>query len=287
MSTFLPGDTGLDLAGAGASDALEIVHNWSRYALARRLPAADEELWSLRDGNPWYLVAARLPLALRREFSARHGAGEARRWLALLTAAGRCAACLDGIAMDEEAAGGPPSGTPAEARWALAHALKAYRRSAAPPRAAIAAAVSGALLDRWQANGRRCGICGAAVAAGEAIALDHILPVSLGGDDAIDNLRVAHARCNARRGAWQWQGDAAALKIVELRLEPAHPSLCDRFGCWYCGTPTRGYVDVPGLPTLRFCPAHRGWPLVRALLAGHGVPQDALAQAAFSAADGS
>jgi 5-methylcytosine-specific restriction endonuclease McrA len=44
--------------------------------------------------------------------------------------------------------------------------------------------------------GTVCALCG-----GEgADTKDHIIPRSLGGSDALDNLRPAHRRCNSRRG---------------------------------------------------------------------------------------
>ena len=35
----------------------------------------------------------------------------------------------------------------------------------------------------------------------EGFSIDHLTPASLGGTDTIDNVRSAHMRCNARRGA--------------------------------------------------------------------------------------
>jgi 5-methylcytosine-specific restriction endonuclease McrA len=261
-----------------------IVQRWRRYALVEALEAGDEELWSLREGALWYLVAARLAQALRREFSGRHARHEARLWSALLDAAERCGAGPDGTDTDVNPYDDTAQSEASQARWVLSRALRAYSRAGTPPRTAIPARVGRSLMSRWDAGGRRCGICGAVIADEEAVALDHLLPVSRGGGDAPENLRVAHARCNARRGAWVWDGDAEALRTIRLRLEPAHPSRCAAFACWFCGEPTRGYVDVDGLPTLRFCPAHRGWENVRALLAGHGVPAALLDRAAFVAA---
>lgn len=44
--------------------------------------------------------------------------------------------------------------------------------------------------------GDTCYLCGGA----GANSADHLLPRSLGGSDAIENLRPAHARCNSARG---------------------------------------------------------------------------------------
>ena len=50
-------------------------------------------------------------------------------------------------------------------------------------------------LDGW-----RCHICGRKVNRAQASA-DHLVPHSLGGRDEWINLRLAHRRCNSRRGA--------------------------------------------------------------------------------------
>lgn len=46
-----------------------------------------------------------------------------------------------------------------------------------------------------------CGICGLVIEAGTSIHFDHIIPISRGGAHASENLQVAHARCNLRKGA--------------------------------------------------------------------------------------
>jgi len=45
-----------------------------------------------------------------------------------------------------------------------------------------------------------CCICGKRVAKRD-FSLDHTIPLSLGGPHSQENLRVAHRRCNSRRGA--------------------------------------------------------------------------------------
>ena len=45
-----------------------------------------------------------------------------------------------------------------------------------------------------------CHICGKRVPAGE-IELDHLVPLSRGGDHTHDNVAVSHRVCNRRRGA--------------------------------------------------------------------------------------
>jgi hypothetical protein len=46
-----------------------------------------------------------------------------------------------------------------------------------------------------------CGLCEEAVESRADIHIDHIVPVVLGGTDELDNLQVAHAHCNLRKGA--------------------------------------------------------------------------------------
>ncbi len=50
----------------------------------------------------------------------------------------------------------------------------------------------------WTRDQGICGICGQAVTVAD-FELDHILPQCDGGDNAIDNLRVAHRICNRHR----------------------------------------------------------------------------------------
>lgn len=48
-------------------------------------------------------------------------------------------------------------------------------------------------------DGLRCGICGRDVDPDD-VDLDHVIPLSRGGETHEDNLRVTHSRCNRRRG---------------------------------------------------------------------------------------
>lgn len=50
-----------------------------------------------------------------------------------------------------------------------------------------------------------CGICGKPVNEGDA-SLDHIVPLALGGAHTRANVRLAHIRCNSRRGAGKPSG---------------------------------------------------------------------------------
>lgn len=46
-----------------------------------------------------------------------------------------------------------------------------------------------------------CGICSLVVGRDDKLHFDHIFPVSRGGKTTLDNLQVAHARCNLSKGA--------------------------------------------------------------------------------------
>ena len=47
-------------------------------------------------------------------------------------------------------------------------------------------------------DGYICGICGLDIESGR-LSIDHILPITRGGDDSIDNLQPAHLSCNSRK----------------------------------------------------------------------------------------
>ena len=56
-------------------------------------------------------------------------------------------------------------------------------------------------------DGRACWLCGGAMYIGahlrqhpRAATLDHVIPVSKGGSNALHNLRGAHKSCNEKRG---------------------------------------------------------------------------------------
>ena len=59
-------------------------------------------------------------------------------------------------------------------------------------------------LDRryiYDRDGERCHICGERVVLGIDATLDHLVPLSKGGNHTADNVRLAHRSCNSRRGA--------------------------------------------------------------------------------------
>lgn len=52
----------------------------------------------------------------------------------------------------------------------------------------------------WEREGGRCHICGERVPY-EKATLDHLIPLSKGGEHSYLNVRIAHGPCNSRRGA--------------------------------------------------------------------------------------
>lgn len=52
-----------------------------------------------------------------------------------------------------------------------------------------------------------CGLCGEEVSLElkhphpDSLSIDHIIPLSLGGDDTLENVQVAHLSCNLKKGA--------------------------------------------------------------------------------------
>ncbi len=48
-------------------------------------------------------------------------------------------------------------------------------------------------------DGYSCGLCGRNVEPGD-VHIDHVKPVALGGLDLLENLQVAHSRCNLVKG---------------------------------------------------------------------------------------
>jgi hypothetical protein len=72
-------------------------------------------------------------------------------------------------------------------------------------------------MDVYERDGWQCQICGKAVSQGlrwphpMCASLDHIMPLSVGGRHDEANVRLAHLRCNTRRGA---RADGAQLKLM-------------------------------------------------------------------------
>jgi 5-methylcytosine-specific restriction endonuclease McrA len=61
--------------------------------------------------------------------------------------------------------------------------------------------VRAALIRTALANGQSCELCGCPLRLGERLHLDHVLPISRGGSNALGNVRVVHAACNLHRGS--------------------------------------------------------------------------------------
>lgn len=77
-----------------------------------------------------------------------------------------------------------------------------------------AARLTAATLARYGTVCHLCGRRGATTA-------DHIIPRSRGGDDSLDNLRPAHSRCNASRGAMTLEAWRARFTPHKKRVEPS------------------------------------------------------------------
>ncbi|MCY4063172.1 MAG: DUF262 domain-containing protein [Chloroflexi bacterium] len=56
------------------------------------------------------------------------------------------------------------------------------------------------ILDRITAQGNKCPLCGYALFHGEDVEVDHIVPISLGGPDSLDNVQIVHWICNREKG---------------------------------------------------------------------------------------
>lgn len=81
-----------------------------------------------------------------------------------------------------------------------------YRRKCAIRRGAAAVGVSLTIEQLGERDGWRCHLCQRKVDPNlraphpRSRSFDHLIPVSRGGTDAPENLRLAHLRCNVSRG---------------------------------------------------------------------------------------
>jgi hypothetical protein len=89
------------------------------------------------------------------------------------------------------------------------------------------------------AQGGVCPICEGGGLTAKNGTLDHIIPQSRGGTGALANLRLAHKKCNSRRGN-QYNSDI-------LHTVTAKTGETVRIRCPKCGDEYSG--KVPGLPT--------------------------------------
>lgn len=102
-------------------------------------------------------------------------------------------------------------------RYQAAHPEKLVEKEAAR-RARAAGAPRVEKIDRaavYERDGGRCHLC-RKKAPRHAFHLDHLIPLSKGGNHTHDNLAVAHASCNSRRGAGRLP--------AQLRLPNPSPS---------------------------------------------------------------
>lgn len=51
-------------------------------------------------------------------------------------------------------------------------------------------------LECFVRHAGQCYLCGTSIRPGETWEVEHLLPVGLGGDNGVDNLRPAHTRCH-------------------------------------------------------------------------------------------
>lgn len=85
-------------------------------------------------------------------------------------------------------------------------AIRPYGRDDSTPiRVPVSAAMRAAVLER---DGFVCGICGDEIE--DDLHIDHIRPVSRGGETVLDNLQPAHARCNLSKGARMEEAEDAS-----------------------------------------------------------------------------
>lgn len=54
-------------------------------------------------------------------------------------------------------------------------------------------------------KGAVCGICGEPIADMKDCTIDHIKPISKGGQTTIDNCQLAHSWCNKKKGSKLWK----------------------------------------------------------------------------------
>ena len=89
-------------------------------------------------------------------------------------------------------------------RWAKQHPEKIRNRASTQRKGRRFA--EGAIIERisyravYERDSGKCQLCRRAVSF-KAMTLDHIVPVSLGGNHTMLNVQTAHRRCNSRRGA--------------------------------------------------------------------------------------
>ena len=105
-------------------------------------------------------------------------------------------------------------------------------------KARLRGASAGEPISLWviyERDGGRCGLCGAGVdrnakwPSRQAPSVDHITPISRGGNDNADNLQLSHLSCNMRKSNEASEG-AEALAVTRPVLVPRR-----RASCVVCG----------------------------------------------------
>lgn len=89
--------------------------------------------------------------------------------------------------------------------WDTPRRLARYKTRKATIRGAIARGRHFTVDDLIARDGHDCGICGHTIPAVtypdmNSASIDHIVPISRGGEHALDNARATHLRCNIARG---------------------------------------------------------------------------------------
>lgn len=89
--------------------------------------------------------------------------------------------------------------------WDTPRRLARYKTRKATIRGAIARGQHFTVDDLIERDGHDCGICGGHIPAVaypdmDSASIDHIVPISRGGEHALSNARATHLRCNIARG---------------------------------------------------------------------------------------
>lgn len=69
-------------------------------------------------------------------------------------------------------------------------------------------------VELFKAHGGVCHICKGLIHPGKAWEVEHIIPIALGGVDAVANMAPAHKECHASKTA---QGDVPAIAKAKRR----------------------------------------------------------------------
>lgn len=85
-----------------------------------------------------------------------------------------------------------------------------------------------------EANDGRCHLCGGKIVAGEKWEVEHVRPLSMGGEDGGDNLKPAHKSCHAGKTAAEAPIRAKVMRVRAKHLGIKKPSKfsASRDGQW-------------------------------------------------------